>query len=492
MQAPRPLASLAVVVGIALGSCGPKGNGSEFRLPPAAADYAALRWVPADATYALMTRRTEDAVLVLRDLADSLGLLDGEDAASIGAALARELGFDPLQATALAEQGFDLDRGLALWSRGIGPTAAIPLADPARVAALIADYRSHGARVQVATAHGLEVYTWQPERELALRWTIVDDWLLVHLAFAEEREADGAWLDAALAARGGFALHDDFAAARVAGEQRVGTPGLLAVVRMPAVFATPIGPALRGCRDTLGKVGRVLVSASTDGVDARGALVAELPGGVDGLRAMQLPRPTGWERGRDGAPLQVEVGVDLREVRALWATCLELGELAREPVEEGFWGGRAYAHQLDLDALTGRGAAAVAGDRRTFQELIDDSGVPGFMRRSRTIAGVSVTEVKVPLAPYVAWAFLDGAAVATVEQPIEPLLALEAPGDELARVEVHPQAWDEGVWSDLLGRAIGRDHLRARTVRALRRWSLGSVVARLDGRALVIDLHGHR
>jgi len=480
---------VAVVVGLA--GCGPKHAGSSAGMPAATADYAGLRFVPADVSYALVSRRTEDAVLVMRDLADSFGLLAGEDAAHIGSELAGELGFDPLTAAGIAEQGVDLTRGFALWSRGIGPNLALPLADPARFVAMIEGYRSQGVVVQVQRVDGVEIYTWMPDSDVALHWAIVDDWLIAHLQFDKEHEADNAWFAAAMAARGAFGAEADFAAARDEGSKRVGTPGVVGVVRVPALFATALGTSWRGCGDTFGRVGRVLVSAATEGKDARGAIVAELPGGVDGIRAMQLLRPVGWEAARAQAPLQVEAALDLRAVAPLWAACLEVPDLADEPARWGMYGGRAFAYELDPGDLKGRGAAAVFGEPRAFVEIAEQIPAPDFLRKSRKVAGIAVSEINVPMMPHLSYAIIDTTAVATVDLSIDPLLGpLAAPGDELARLEVHPQKWSEDTWSQLVGMFITRPVLRERAVRGLRRWSLGSIVARLEARAVVIDLHG--
>lgn len=480
--------NLAVVVGLA--ACGPKGPWAG-PLGPGASEFAGLRWVPPDVTYALVTRRSEDAILVLRDLADSLGLLDGEDAASIGAQIAEELGFDPLSATAIAEQGVDLTRGLAVWSRGFGPSIAIPLTDAPRFVAMIEERRSHGAVVQVDRVNGVELYSWRPEREVAVHWAIVDDWLLAHLELADEHEPERAWYEAALAAQGRFGAEADFTAARDEATARVGPPGVVAVVRMPALFASPMGAELRPCRDTLGKVGRVFIGAVTDGKDARGSIVVELPGGLDGIRAAQLPVPSGWVAARGAAPLQVELGLDLREVAPRWGGCLDVDDLGELATESGIYGGRAFAHDVDLGNLKGRGAVEAVGEARAFAELLDEIPAPDFLRKQRKVGAIAVVDLNVPMMPRLSYAFIGTTAIATVDVSIDPLLgAPAAPGDELGRLEVRPQAWSAEVWDQLIGTFMSRERTRERMVRGLRRWSLGSVIVHLDGRAVVIDLHG--
>lgn len=483
--------ALVLLVAVA---CGPKGGGDTGPGQPVG-DYAALRWVPPDATYALVTRRTDETVQLVRDLLDATAILHGEDAASIGAEIRSELGFDPLALDDLATQGLDPTRGIGLWSRGVGPSIALPLADPPRFAAMLDERRSHGAVVQVARAGKVEVYSWRPEDDVALHWAIVDDWFLAHLEIREERELDGAWYAAATAARGAFAAEADFRAAREATAARLGAaPGLVAVVRVPALFASPLGGGMQPCRHTLGTIGRFFVGASSDGKDARGTIVAELPGGAAGIRAMQLPVPAGWAAARAEAPLAVELGLDLRELGPRWASCLDDEDVTAELVRAGIHGGRAFAHELDVEDTEVRGALAAFGDTSVLTDALDS--IPGlsFLRKERTVGGLRVYDVNLPVAPRFSYTLHDGGAVVAAGTSIDPLITggLVAPGDDLGLVELRPQAWPAAHWDAALAPVIGRNEERARVVRELRRWDLGRVAAALQGEAIVIDLHGRR
>ncbi|MBZ0238821.1 MAG: hypothetical protein K8M05_41305, partial [Deltaproteobacteria bacterium] len=238
-------------------ACGPKegpsgpGGGAGGAMPAAVSAYAGLRWVPADATYVVAARRTEDAVVLLKSAVDALGIVGEFDAAELSRESQDELGFDVLSAEAYADMGVDLDRGLAVWSRGLGPSFAVPLADPQRLAAEIERRRGPGTVVQVSRAHDTDVFTIRPARDAAFHWAIAGDWFLAHLEVTDEREAEGAWFEDAWAARGGLAGHADFLAAldegtkRLGGEE-VGVTGEAAARRPRVLEPGALGLALVG------------------------------------------------------------------------------------------------------------------------------------------------------------------------------------------------------------------------------------------------------
>jgi hypothetical protein len=122
-------------------------------------------FVPPTATYVVATTRLDDALRLLRDAIDGLGPLAGVDADRVSRELTGAFGFDPLSDAALAQQGLDPTRGLALWADGgVGPVLALPVSEPARLAARIEELRKSGAVVQVERIEGREVSTWRPDR----------------------------------------------------------------------------------------------------------------------------------------------------------------------------------------------------------------------------------------------------------------------------------------------------------------------------------------
>jgi len=497
MLMPMSCRALAFVSVLAVAvACGPKGSAGPAR---GAGGDPALGFVAADAAYVVTAPRVGDAVAVLDDLADAVGMLDAADARLIGAELARELGFDPLSLDSVVAQGIDPGRGIALWGRGdLGPTLALPIADRAPIVARIDAWRARGAVVQVGRIGAHEVSTWRPEREVAIHWSFVDDWLLVHVEFALAHEPAEQWLTQALAARGAVVGTPDFAAARAAAAAQLGDPpALLAMARVPAILGSRLWREVGGCAAPLTSLGRVTLAATTDGAVARGALVLEVPGGVDGIRAMQLAAPPGWRDARGTPPVAVEVALDLRRLQAALAPCIG-DELTRDAIRAGVFGGRAFAEQLDLDDREIRAAFAGRVDPRVVTDATDE--VPGFdfLARRRTVAGHAVTEIEVPMIPKLGFTAAGEELVAAVGLAIDPILAgatdpgLERAAADLGRVEVRPLAWTAAAWDALLDDLIVRDQARARTIAALRRWQLGVIEAHLDDRAIVITARGER
>lgn len=483
-------------------ACGPKegpsgpGGGAGGAMPAAVSAYAGLRWVPADASYVVAARRTGDAVVLLKSAVDALGILGEFDAAELSRESQDELGFDVLSAEAYADLGVDLDRGLAVWSRGLGPSFAVPLADPQRLAAEIERRRGPGTVVQVSRQHDTDVFTIRPARDAAFHWAIAGDWFLAHLEVTEEREAEGAWFEEAWAARGGLAGHADFLAALDEGTKRLGgEPPLVGLARTPALVGHRLlaeGPGRPACRSTVGAIGRMFLAAGVDGPDARGALVVEVPGGVDGLRALLTAVPTGWGDARKGAPLQLDVGVDVRGIARAFSPCAG-DDLVAEMDAELPSSGRVFVHEVDLDDMKGRGAAAVElTDPGMIGRALDD--IPGirFMKKVRSVGPVDVTDVNVPMLPRFSYAQVGATTVIAVSSAIDAFVMPGAPGDELARFEILPRAWPVETWDGLLAEVIRRREARADTIRRLRAWSRGLVTASLEGRAVVLFAHGTR
>ncbi len=490
--------SLAIAL-VIVAACGPKpgpsgGGGGDSQMPAAVSAYAGLRWVPPDVTYAVATRRSEDAVLILKNLVDAAGILAEVDAAELSRESTRELGFDLLAPEAYADLGVDLERGVAIWSRGLGPSLAIPLVDPQRLAAELEARRGPGTVVQVSRAHEVDVYTLRPDRDAAIHWAIAGDWFLAHVEITDEREADGAWFESAWSARGGLAGAADFTAALDEGRARLGgEPPLVGLARLPALLALPLIEDPPACAPIVGALGRVFVAAGA-GAEARGAIVVELPAGVDGVRALITNLPAGWVAARAGAPLQVEIGVDLRDVAAALGPCVG-DDLFRNLELDQASGGRLFVHQIDIGRLEGKGAVvAELGNPRMLDDLLAEIPGIGFLSKKRKLAGFAVTDVNAPAVPRFSYTVAGSSTIVTVGTPIDALLGggMVAGGDQLARVELSPRAWPAQTWDELLQSVIGRQETRTATVRRLRAWSHGLLTLTVEGRALVLTAHGAR
>jgi len=485
-----------VLAVVALLGCGPKSSttGPNGRLPAEIDRYAGLRWVPADVTYAVASTRTDQLVAVAGQLVDALGMLDDVDAARLGREMSHELGgLDPLSAASLSEHGIDVARGAALFSRGLGPIVAVPLSDPQRLIGFIEEQRSHGAVVQVERVHDVDMYTWRPDREAALHWAVVGDWLLGHVEITDEREADGAWFESVWEAAGGFAADPDFRAALGEGRTRLGgDPPVVAVARVPALLSHPLVREPEACAATVGRLGRVIVVAGVEPPDARGAVVAEVQGGTADLLAHRLRVPAGWRAARGDAAIQLEAGFDLMQAAAGFGACV--GEdLTREL--GGVVGGRVFVHDLDVERLEGRAAFMVeVVDRAIIDRALDE--IPGLslIKKTRRLGGLEVNDVNLPMLPRFSFAIDGTTAVAALGGLIDQVLTggLVAGDGELGRIELHPQALPAATWDQLLHDLVSRDQLRERLIGRLQLWTLGQVILTADDHALIVTLHGRR
>jgi hypothetical protein len=494
----RTCVALFIVASVACGPrTDPKGPDG---MPGAVGVYAGLRWVPPDATYVIATRSTEDVVVLARHLLDALGIPGEFDTAEASREMSRELGIDLLSTEELAALGVDLQRGAAIWSRGLTPTIAVPLSDPQRFAAELERRRGPGMVVQTSRLHDADVYTYRPERDVAFHWGVAGDWFLAHVELADEKEADGGWFESAWSARGALATHADFGAALDEARRRVGPDApLVGLVRLPQIVQVPLlAEALRGdgagCASLLAPLGRGFLAARADGKDVRGAVVLEVGAAMDRIRSLALPLPAGWVKARAGAPIQLDLGVDLHAVSRAFEPCSGedlIDELDLREVR----GGRVLVHALDVERMTGR-AAAVAElvNPRLIAEQLDR--IPGisFMSKKRKTGDIAYTEVEIPSLPVFAYGTSGTTSFGAIGGMLPSVLegGMVAGGDELVHAMIVPRSWPAATWDTVLREVVRRDEARADLIRRLHAWTSGELAVTAEGRALVLTAHGVR
>lgn len=485
-RAMRPLVLLIVSLALACGGRAPP-HGERLEA------YPATRFIPSDATYAFTATSADAAFAVVRDLADGFGPAAGVDAAALGALVRDLLGFDALSGAGWAELGVDLTGGAALWaSSGVSAVLAVRLDDPQRLAAFVDTRKARGLVLSTSALDGREVTTIHGDDGVALSWAVVDRWLLVHAGLSVDRAADGAWLRAALSAGGRFAGTTDFADALTAARARlnVTAPPVIGVVRPDRVLAGPAGVELDDCRALLGHARRVLFALASEPTAARGALTIELDDAAAGIAEALTPAPVGWAAARGDAPLVVEVGLDLRRAQAAIAPCM--GDRVLAPaLAARVWAGRAFAHQLDLEAQEARGAVATLAQPGLIDRALSQLPGRSLFTSHRRVGGLEVATLKVPTMPTVSYAERGEELTITAEMPIDDLLE-RGVSDELLRLELRPRAWSAEALDSLLGLLVGRDRLRSAMVAGLRRWSHGRLTVRLEASAIVVEALGQR
>jgi len=492
--APHLAPACAVLVLVA---CGPRPAADSLPRSAPVGAYAALRWVPADATYVVAARRTEDALAVARAAIDVIGLAADVDADEVGRALRSELGIDLLSVAGLVEAGVDPAGGAALFSQGLSPTLALPLADPAGATALIDRLRKNGVTVQSERRGGVERFIYGGP-DVRLEWAIADRWLWLHLDVTAEHAADGAWLAASRAAGGALAVHADWRAALDVGSRRLGTPAdgapVAGLVRTHALLdrAVAVG-APAACVAPARRAGRLFLAARAGDDGAATAVVAELGDAAGDVAALALPSMPGWAAARAGAPLQAEWSADLARVAAGVAAC-DGGELARAQRRLSLRAARVFVHAIDVADLSGKGAVHLdVGDRAPIAAMLDDM-IPGrrWIERSRQVGPFAGGQIAVPMLPAFTYVLTGALFVAGVGVDLVAVVGSgrPTPSPALGRVELHPASFPPATWDMLLEPYERGAEARARLVQRLQRWKVAEIGLAVDGGELLLTARG--
>ena len=491
--------ALSMVFAVLVVGCGGRGGSSHGPSAEVGA-YPALRWVPADVTYVVTARRATDWVAAVRELIDLFGVGADLDATTAQGAMRSALGFDTLSAEGLAEIGVAPGGSLALFSRGVSPTFAVQLADPAKMSATIDRLRSGGVAVQASQQGGVEVYAFRPHRDIGLHWAIADGWLWFHVELGFEKEAEGAWFTALRGAGGALAAHADWKAALAAGKRLPagGTssePPVVGLARLPAL-ASALAPsgAPDGCLALPRAAGRAFLAAGVAGPDAGGALTIELGASAPQVAALALPPMAGWIAAREGAPVQGEWALDLLRVSAAVAPC-DGGELARGHQELGIRALRGFVHAIDLDNLGGRAAVHLdLSSKRVFAELLGEIPGRSFLERKKRVGPYDGAELSVPMFPSVTYVLTDAILLAGVGLDLAAAVGSgpAAPSSQVAHLSVTPGGLSAPTWEALFEAAGMGTEERRRAVTRLQRWAQGQIDLALAGGELVLTAKTRR
>jgi hypothetical protein len=226
-------------------------------------------------------------------------------------------------------------------------------------------------------------------------------------------------------------------------------------------------------------------------VDAAGEIAFDV--GSANPAAAAIAPPPGWAASREGAAMQAEVTVDLDRVVAWLKPCTSDANLL------GTFGVRAagaFVHQLDVDDLSGRAAGwFVARDTHLFDDTI--GRIPGLslVSHDRTVGGVTVTDVSVPMGPKFSYARTPTSVTAAIGDGLIDAIVggHAAPATRLLHLELHPHALSEETWQKILeAPMLGLDNPahRTRTLHRLLRWDLGQIDLDATPGVLVLTAHG--
>ncbi len=438
------LALLALLPAAACGGTHPRG--SLAARAPAEADYPALRWVAADTPYALVAARAGDLVQAAGELISAAGLFADFDRGELDGALRRMLGADPLERGELADLGIDGDRSAALFGLdGVYPAAMLPVADPARVRALLERLRpSYG--LEVERFRGLDVYTFR-DQGAQISWALLDGWLALRVA-PRAVGPNTAWLGQILdvPAGHGLAAERDLADASARVSAALGSarrPDVLGLVRWDRLLAgLPVRAAeIDDCRPALGA--RAMLGADVASDAARGAVLLPLSPpsarALDG--ALAPPPPPGYRGLRDAAAIQGELDVNLawaaglqRRTRCALAPPLSARDLAMLGAPSVL-GWRIAASDLRLDPPSGQVALHLALRDPSFaRDLLDQIPMRSMIEHGERVAGVDVRVIDAPLYPRLTYRLAGGALTAAMgDGVIERMLGGSAGDPEPGR-----------------------------------------------------------
>ncbi len=496
---------IVVCATLAVAGC-PKGGstpaGAPSGMPAAVSTYPALRWVPADVSYAVTARTASDLSALLRELASVAGILGDFDPEDVSDESRQAFGFDILSGPSLRAAGVDPDGAAAVYSQGFSPTVVVRLADPAAFESFLDGWRDQGMSVQSQVADGVEVFSTRLGRDVAIGWAVIDGWLLAHLGIEEEREAELAWLAGARGAAGGLAGHADFTAALDAGRAHAGAvagsdglPPVVGAVRPPALVATLDrmmgGRGAAGCLGVATQVPRVLLSGGVAGQRAGGSIVLDLADAA-GAAAAVVPAPPGWYTARAGAPIQLDVGFDVRALSGVLARCDVPLDRLLGPV-----GGRtahAFIKAFDGEMPAVAGAYADLAHDRAVRELLRGIPMLGQFSSKRKVGAVEVVDVDVPFVGQFSYHLAADRAIGAMGRGvIEAVLGAGEPvAGELLHLELHPPQVPVEAWDLMLQMAadVASASRREQTIRRLQRWDVGAIDARLDGGRIVVTAAG--
>jgi hypothetical protein len=378
--------------------------------------------VPARATWVIATQRLDDSVELLRDFLRPLGAASDQMVPDqLDAQARREWGLSPIHPADLADAGFAVDRGVALYSTGLLPTLLLPVADAEKVRATIE--KLFGDEAMLLREHrGVRIMSSQADEE-GVAAAMVGDWLVVHVFVPEVEGGAGlAWLDEILdlPAKAGAAI----GAAQADLEWAMGLApegALVGVVRvqplLDAVKALdkldrPEADCSKTYALTDGIFGRVALYGSfSEGRGEGGAFVELTPEAMTALSRRVAAAPDAAYLGvRDEAAVSISAGIDLDWLGGVGRSYKDRCGIFSELVDEldldeldelvpgatsyhgSLLGARVAGSSLDVEAAVWLGV----GDEGAVREFLD-TRVPKLIRARTEVGGVEVDEVPLDL-----------------------------------------------------------------------------------------------
>ncbi|HUJ63451.1 MAG TPA: hypothetical protein VLX92_33360 [Kofleriaceae bacterium] len=485
-----PSRALAV---LALAACGGHATPAAAPTPPpAVAAFPATRWVPQRPTYLFAAHDVGAAQRAVHDLFDLLAGLADVDAHEASQALQQVLAVDPLTPESVQAIGIDVGGGFAMFSEDIDPTIVVRVASPDAIAAFFERLRQGGMVTQSVMVDGDEVFTAKLFAGMRVSWVIDKDWMWVHFALPGSTAADPtAWFAHSRHPAGAAWLADwSWAQALSSAADVVGVMDLRSVVA--SILARAHG-AMQ-CTHLVDPVQRVGLAFDGDLHHASARIALDLGPAAAGVAASTLPPPPGWTGVASGAPLAVQMNLDLEALQRFLKPCNDALGIDDSALSSArFRSGRAVLLALDGDGGWGSGAIALdIRDRSYFAGLLDKIPLRSHLESDRSYGAVHGKRVAIPFKGPVDYVLDDRhAMIAVGDGVMDRLFAGAAPADPpLVAIDLVPGGLSPEAWSALLG-LVDAPHIK-RTVRRLMAWHDGHLALSLSGSALVLQASGTR
>ena len=459
-----------------------------------ASGYAAARWIPGQARYALMAKTVREAQQGARDLIEMFGVFADVTVAEASAELAQVLTVDPLSPEALGAIGVDLDSGFALFSDAYNPTLVARLASPPAFRAFIEQIPN--LKMQSVVDGGIEVFTAPLPGKSRISWAIADDWLWVHVTLPDVPDDSATWF-ASSRKPGAVTWGQEIALAKGQPETKIEPPlvGFIDAAWLIADVGRRV-PEVGRCTSTLpvASIGKLALRLSASPQEAHAYFALDVGALAPRIESVRLPIPDGWSAATGQVPIAAQMNIDVAAARTSLDACLRMFDVdLRELDEVGIRAGRGYIRSFDPDEREGTGAVSLdLTHKRFFDAQLDRVPMRSAMERKRTFGPYAGRTLSIPM-------FL------TVDYVLQERLALAGVGDGqlstmigkggtvagmLAELAVQPQGLSIESWTELLA-LVEVDHAKSVAER-LQRWREARVSLSIDGPRLVLAASGKR
>jgi hypothetical protein len=476
---------------------------------PAAREFAAARWVPAQPTYVFASKTLGTAQRSLRDTLDLIGIAVGFELRDASQAVSDLIGVDALHPDPIAAIGIDPHGGWAAFSEDLSPTLVVHLAAPDRMAAFLDRQRQRGMATEsviVAAARGrerTEVVSAHLANGLKLSWAIAGDWMWVHVALPFAHDDGTSWFTAS---------HDPHTAgwsATWAWAQRAAgaAAGVVGFLDLHGAVANAVAslPDAVACAKQIPAVGRVAVAIDGDERHVAARLAFSVRSTAK-LSSLILPAPSGWAATAAHAAIAAQWNLDLPAVRSWLAPCLASAGVDLTALDDaGVRAGRGLVLDFDPDGMSGTGAIALDVTRPAFFERqLDRIPLRHTLERMRTFGTTPGVQIAIPFGVTVEYVLDDHRAVAALgdgmlARVFAPAAPAPAPAPApLIAIDLAPPAMSVQAWGSVLHALV--DHelsgppgpATRRMVDRLMRWRDLHLGVTVEPSELVVSLSGHR